>query len=122
MKIRALVVDDDKIQLRLFIAFLKKLNFEGNTAINGEEAVEKMRDGQYDICFMDIQMPVMDGIEATRIIKEEINRDIPIIAVTALDDFNYDKSIKEGLDDYLGKPVSLDQLKEVITKHCDQGN
>jgi len=122
MKIKALVVDDDKIQLRLLIAFLKKLNFEGNTAVNGEEAVKKMRDGHYDICFMDIQMPVMDGVEATKIIKEEINKDIPIIAVTALSNYNYDKSIEEGLDDYLSKPVSLEQLKEVITKHCDQGN
>ena len=120
MKIRALVVDDDKIQLKLLIAFLKKLNFEGNTAKNGEEAVNKMRSGHYDICFMDIQMPVMDGIEATKIIKEEVNKDIPIIAVTALNNFSYDKSIEVGLDDYLGKPVSLEQLKEVIDKHCKQ--
>jgi len=120
MKIRALVVDDDKIQLRLLTAFLKKLNFEGNTAVNGEEAVNKMRNGRYDICFMDIQMPVMDGIEATKIIKEEINKDVPIIAVTALSDFNYEKSIKEGLDDYLSKPVSLEQLKRIINKHCNE--
>lgn len=122
MKIRALVVDDNGMQLRLLIAFLKKLNFEGDIARNGEEAVNKMRSGQYDICFMDIQMPTMDGIEATKIIREEINKDVPIIAVTALDDFNYDKSIKAGMNDYLNKPVSQEQLKEVIAKHCDQGN
>jgi len=118
MKIRALVVDDDRLQLKLLIAFLKKLNFEGNTAENGEEAVKKMRAGQYDICFMDIQMPRMDGVEATKIIKNEITKDMPIIAVTALEDFNYDRSIKEGLDDYIKKPVSMEQLKEVIVKHC----
>ncbi len=118
MKIRALVVDDDKLQLRLIMAFLKKLNFEGSTAENGVEAVELMRKGHYDICFMDIQMPRMDGIEATRTIKKEINKDIPIIAVTALSEFNYDLSIKMGLDDYMGKPVSLEQLKKVIEKHC----
>ncbi len=118
MKIRALVVDDDKLQLRLITAFLKKLNFEGSTAENGVEAVELMKNGHYDICFMDIQMPRMDGIEATRTIKKEINKDIPIIAVTALSEFNYDLSIKMGLDDYMGKPVSLEQLKKVIEKHC----
>ena len=120
MKIRALVVDDDKLQLTLLAAFLKKLNFEGNTAQNGEEAVEKLKDGQYDICFMDIQMPVMDGIEATKIIREKITKDMPIIAVTALDNFNYDRSIETGMNDCLKKPVSLEQLKEVIAKHCDQ--
>lgn len=120
MKIRALVVDDDKLQLTLFTAFLKKLNFEGNTAKNGEEAVEKMKAGQYDICFMDIQMPIMDGIEATKLIREEITKDMPIIAVTALDNFNYDRSIETGMNDCLKKPVSLEQLKEVIAKHCDQ--
>jgi len=67
-------------------------------------------------------MPVMDGIEATRIIKEEITKDVPIIAVTALNDFNYDKSIEAGMDGYLGKPVTLEQLKEVIAKHFNQGN
>jgi len=120
MKIRALVVDDDRIQLKLLIMFLKKLNFEGNTAKNGEEAVEKMKAGQYDICFMDIQMPIMDGIEATKLIREEITKDMPIIAITALDNFNYDRSIETGMNDCLKKPVSLEQLKEVITKHCDQ--
>jgi len=119
MKIRALVVDEDIIQLRLLTAYLKKLNFEGNTAVNGEEAVNKMRTGQYDICFMDIQMPVMNGIEATKIIKEEINKDVPIIAVTALINFNYEKCIKAGLDDYLSKPVSLEQLEGIIEKHCN---
>jgi len=120
MKIRALVVDDDKTQLTLITAFLKKLNFEGNTAANGEEAVNIMRDGQFDICFMDLQMPVMDGVEAAKIIKEEINKDLPIIAVTGMDNFQYDDNIKNFIDDYLIKPVSMEQLKEVIVKHCDQ--
>jgi len=120
MKIRALVVDDDKTQLTLITAFLKKLNFEGNTAANGEEAVNIMRDGQFDICFMDIQMPVMDGVEASKIIKEEINKDIPIVAVAGLDNFQYDDHIKKYMDDYIKKPVSMEKLKEVIEKHCDQ--
>ena len=122
MKIKALVVDDNKIQLTLLAAFLKKLNFESDTAINGEEAVNKIRGGQFDICFMDIQMPVMDGIEATKIIREEITKDIPIIAVTSLADFNYDKSIEVGMNDYLDKPVSLEQLEAIISKHCNQNS
>ena len=120
MKIKALIVDDDEIHLKILMMFLKKLSFEGSTALNGVEAVNLMKSGHYDICFMDIQMPVMDGIEATRTIKKEIDKDIPIIAVTALSEFNYDKSIEMGLDDYLSKPVSLAQLKDVINKHCKQ--
>jgi len=120
MKIRALVVDDDQTQLRLLTAFLKKLNFEGNTAVNGEEAVDKMRDGQYDICFMDLQMPIMNGLEASQIIKEEITKDVPIIAVTGMDNFQYDDNIKKCMDDFIEKPVSLERLEVIIAKHCDQ--
>lgn len=112
------MVDDDHVQLKLLVSFLKKMDFEGNTAADGKEAVEKLKDGQYDIVFMDIQMPEMDGIEATRIIREELNITLPIIAVTSMDDFDYDKSIASGMNDYLKKPVALEQLKEVITKHC----
>jgi CheY-like chemotaxis protein len=122
MKIRALVVDDDKVQLKLLLASLKKLNFEGDTASNGEEAVNKIRNGQFDICFMDIQMPLMDGVEATKIIREKINKDIPIIAITAMTDFDHNKSIASGMNGYLNKPITLEQLKEVIAKHCGQGN
>jgi len=116
MKIKALVVDDDGIQLKLLTTFLKKLNFEGNTATNGEEAVEKMRDGEYDICFMDIQMPVMDGWEATRRLKESVDtKHIPIIAVTAhAMEGDREKIIRAGCDDYIAKPVDIEDLLDKI--------
>ncbi len=122
MKIKALVVDDDHLLLKLLVKYLKELNFEGNSASNGQEAVDKLRNGQYDICFIDIQMPVMDGIEATKIIREEISKDIPIIAITSLSDFSYEKSLEAGMSDYLKKPVELATLKEIIAKHCNHIN
>ena len=118
MKIRALVVDDDPLNLKLLSVFLKKLNFEGDFAVDGKEAVEKTRNNSYDICFMDIQMPIMDGIEATKIIREEISKDLPIVAVTALSDFNLEKSLAAGMNDYLGKPVDLPTFKNIIAKYC----
>jgi len=120
VKIRALVVDDNILNLKLLTAFLKKMNFEGDAAVNGEEAVEKMRGNQYDICFMDIQMPVMGGVEATKIIRKEISQDIPIIAVTAVNDFTLKKSLEAGMTDYLSKPVSLAVLKTIISKYCNK--
>jgi len=121
-KIRALVVEDDRLQLKLLIIFLKKLNIEGNTATNGIKAIELARKGHYDICFMDIHMPVMGGVEATKFIKKENSKDMPIIAITAVDDFTYEKSLEIGMDDYLSKPVDIETLKAVISKHCIQAN
>jgi len=120
MKIRALVVDDDHLLLKLLVSYLKRLNFEGKTAVNGKEAVEILRTGQFDICFMDIQMPIMDGIEATKVIREEISKDIPIVAVTSLENFTYEKSLEAGMNDYLKKPVEFETLKEVIAKYCQK--
>jgi len=66
-------------------------------------------------------MPVMGGVEATKIIKEEVSKDMPIIAITGIDNFTYEKSIENGMDDYLNKPVDIETLKAVISKHCIKG-
>ena len=118
MKIRVLVVDDDPMQLKLLTTFLTKLNLTSTTAKNGIEAVERMREDRYDIILMDIQMPQMDGAEATRIIRNEISKDVPIIAVTAINNFTFKKCIELGMNDYLPKPVNAEMLNEVIAKHC----
>lgn len=116
-KIQTLVVDDDLLNTKLLVAFLKKLDCESDTAVNGEEAVAKIKDKQYDICFMDIQMPIMGGVEATKIIREEITKDLPIIAVTAIAEFTQDKSIEAGMNDCLSKPVSIELLKKTVAKY-----
>ena len=86
-------------------------------AWNGKEAVEMYEQSQPDLILMDIKMPEMDGLEATRIIRE-ISREIPIIALTA---FAFDddrvKALEAGCNDYLTKPLSAPLLKETIVKY-----
>ena len=118
MKYKALVVDDNALNLKLLTAFLKKLGCACDTAVNGQEAVAKAKNSIYDICFMDIQMPVMSGTEATKVIRETISQDLPIIAVTAVSDYTRERSLADGMNDYIGKPVDREKLKGILAKHC----
>ena len=111
--VKILVVDDNNINLRLATGMLAKLGLAADAATNGQEAVDKVREGGYDVVLMDMQMPVMDGIEATRHIR---NLDLPvqpsIIAVTA-NAFDSDREhcLEVGMDDFIAKPFSLDDLR-----------
>jgi CheY-like chemotaxis protein len=111
----ALVVEDSEVLRYLLSKQLAKLGINAEFARNGLEAVE-MAVNDYDLILMDISMPVMDGIEATTRIrqyeKEHDRRRVPIIAVTAFSERELSRAA--GMDDYLFKPVSLDQLKETI--------
>jgi CheY-like chemotaxis protein len=116
-----LVVDDNKVNLMVAEGLLSKLfNCKVDTAINGIEACEKVAEKQYDIVLMDMQMPDMDGLEATQIIRErESTKDthLSIIAMTANAMAEHKEAcIKSGMDDYLSKPVNSDKLKELIYK------
>jgi len=120
MNLKALIVDDNSMNVKLLSVFLKKLNIEWDIAINGQEAVDMTRNKPYDICFMDIQMPVMGGVEATKIIREEISTDLPIIAITAVVEFTPEKSLEAGMNDFIAKPVDLKVLKDIIFKYCNK--
>lgn len=118
--VRVLVVEDLRVNLLLLKKILEKHGCEVFSAVNGREAVEKMRENRYDIVFMDCQMPEMDGFEATRCIrKEEIphRRHTPIVALTA-DAMTGDreKCLNAGMDDYLNKPLKPEQITEVLRK------
>ena len=120
-KIKALVAEDNPINMKLITTTLKNMGIEADTANNGLEAFNKysMYPDKYDVIFMDIQMPIMDGIEATQEIlefeEEEELSHTPIIAVTA----NVLKGDKErflgsGMDDYISKPINKEELKRVL--------
>jgi CheY-like chemotaxis protein/HPt (histidine-containing phosphotransfer) domain-containing protein len=86
-------------------------------AVNGADAVAALRTNQFDIILMDIQMPVMDGLEATRIIRHEIRSNIPIIALTAnAVKGEMEKCIQAGMNDYLSKPFEEEELVQLIAK------
>ncbi|WP_184544673.1 response regulator [Mucilaginibacter sp. FT3.2] len=116
-KPRVLIVDDNPMNRMLVIKILQKRGFETDTAENGKIAVFKVRNQNYDIVLMDLQMPEMDGYEATRQIREWRNdkSNIPIIAMTAHTmPGEKEKCFEIGMNDFLPKPFFSDVLFEKI--------
>jgi two-component system sensor histidine kinase/response regulator len=115
--IRILVVEDSEANRDLMKAFFHGLGCIGDYAQDGQEAVEMLKDNakKYDLCFMDVQMPVMGGLEATKIIRQSISKDLPIIALTAaaLKD-DEEKCLAVGMNGYLTKPINMMQLRDKI--------
>ena len=120
-KLKVLMVEDNEINRSFFSKLLILKGIDYDIAVDGQEAVEACLAKHYDFVFMDCQMPVMDGYEATRRIRQEEgnNKHTTIIAMTAyaLSD-DAEKSIKAGMDDYLTKPLDHHKLTEVIYKYA----
>ena len=105
-KIKILVVEDIEINQLLMKTLLDDFGFEQDIASNGQIAIEKLQMKSYDIILMDLQMPVMNGFEATDYIRNQLNSKIPIIAVTAdVTTVDVDKCRAVGMNDYIAKPV-----------------
>lgn len=114
---KLLVVDDNPINQKFLYYSLRKY-FEIETANNGLEAVNMLEKNLFDVVLMDLSMPVMDGAEATRQIRESIshrNKNIPIIFVTT-NDFEHERirCMENGADDYLIKPIDVEKLLATI--------
>lgn len=115
--VRVLVAEDSIPNQELLKAHFASLGCICDYASNGQEAVDKLRDQSYDICFMDLQMPVMGGFQAAKIIREELRLTLPIVALTAADiQEEKEKCLKIGMSDYLSKPFGLEELKEKIIR------
>ncbi|GAA4845541.1 PAS domain S-box protein [Algivirga pacifica] len=120
---KLLFVDDFKTNRHIGRSILLKLGCEVDEAADGQQAVEKALSKDYDLIFMDIQMPVMNGLEATAKIHE-VRPDwkIPIIALTA---FTMEEEIQEfldaGLDDVLPKPIDTPRMVECLLEHLNRG-
>jgi len=119
--IKVLAVDDNDANLKLIKALLKEQVSEVITAVNGQEAVNLCKNEMFALIFMDIQMPILDGITALKQIKNQtFNNKTPIIAVTAhaLSE-EKDKLLKEGFDSYMTKPIDEAMLRHTIYEYCD---
>ncbi|MFA6378524.1 MAG: response regulator [Candidatus Omnitrophota bacterium] len=113
--IQVLIVDDSATNIDLIKAYFESIECAGDFATNGQEAIEMIKKKRYDICFMDLQMPVMNGFAATQIIRQDISRDLPIVALTAADAAEDKEKCKEiGFDDFLSKPFNMDEFKNKI--------
>ncbi|MBF0572681.1 MAG: response regulator [Desulfamplus sp.] len=118
---RILIAEDNIINQKVALSILKKLGFHADVVCNGEEAIKVLRSINYDIVFMDCQMPEMDGYEATRLIREPetgvIDKDITIIAMTAnAMKGDREKCLQIGMNDYLAKPIRPDPLNKILEK------
>jgi signal transduction histidine kinase/CheY-like chemotaxis protein/HPt (histidine-containing phosphotransfer) domain-containing protein len=119
---KVLVVDDSKTNRVMAVRMLAKLGFIADSVDNGKDAVDMVAEGNYDLVFMDLQMPKMDGLDATAMIMELVKDNKPkIIALTA-NAFEEDRQMcfDAGMDDYVSKPLTLQKLREVILAHLDK--
>ena len=115
--IRALVVEDNPINQMLVVKVLQKQGFETDVAENGKIALDKYLTGHYDIILMDLQMPEMDGYEATQHIRnlESGKKDVPIIAMTAHTiKGELERCLDIGMNDFISKPFNVSELYEKI--------
>jgi CheY-like chemotaxis protein len=116
---KVLVAEDNDSNFILMTYILKKY-YEYDRARNGQEAVDMVEKNAYDIVLMDIKMPVVDGLTATKTIKEKCP-DLPVIALTA-NAFDSDRqaAFEAGCDDFLSKPVSSELCIQTIRKYLGE--
>lgn len=115
---RLLVVEDNKVNQQVAVSRLQRLGYSVETADNGAIALEMLAESDYDLIFMDCQMPVLDGYEATRKIRklEGIKAELPVIAMTAnAMSGDREKCLAAGMSDYLSKPVKNDELTRILS-------
>ena len=119
MTVRILLAEDNIVNQMVAVGILKKLGLRADAVANGAEAVDALKTIPYDLVLMDVQMPVMDGLEATRRIRNPhsavLNHQIPIIAMTAgVMQEDRDRCLNAGMNDYVTKPVSPQALAEAL--------
>ncbi|WP_378924221.1 ATP-binding protein [Pelagicoccus mobilis] len=119
---RVLLVEDDLENMRLIEAKLRKLGVGFDWAKNGLDATEKVKENDFDLVLMDVRMPLMDGLEATRVIREkeldEASGRVPIVAMTAhASERMRVECARVGMDGYMSKPIQFDQLENYIKRY-----
>ena len=121
--VKILVVEDIALNQLLMKTLLEDFGFEMEVAGNGKIALEKLRTTRYDVVLMDLQMPVMNGFEATEYIRNHLNLKVPIIALTAdVTTVDVEKCKAVGMNDYISKPIDDKLLYSKIIKFLKQAN
>ena len=117
--LRMIVADDNYVNRRATLEMLRLMGYQPDSASSGGEVLERLAREHYDVVFMDVQMPGMDGLEATRRIRRDSppDRQPRIVALTAAA-FPEDRArcLEAGMDDYVSKPVDLDELTRALQR------
>jgi CheY-like chemotaxis protein/signal transduction histidine kinase len=115
--LRILIAEDNPVNQKLAIKVLTKLGYNPQVAQDGKEVLEVVSNSRYDLILMDVQMPAMDGLEATRMIRLCLEVQPVIIAMTANSmQGDRDECLRAGMDDYISKPIHLEELVIVLEK------
>jgi CheY-like chemotaxis protein len=123
-RLRVLVAEDNEVNQKLILLLLKKLGYDADLSVNGQEALEALRRRRYDVVLMDVEMPVMDGLEASRSIHREFPEDERprIIAMTAnAMQGDRETCLAAGMEDYLTKPIHADELAAALAYGAPAG-
>lgn len=123
--VNLLIVEDNKINQKVLLAMLKKLGIRCSICENGQESISRIRENDYNFVLMDCHMPVMDGYEATKRIRNgeagKSNKDIIIIAITATNaDEDRRVCLESGMNEFISKPITPDNITYMIKKFSDK--
>ena len=115
--IRTILVVEDYEDARFMMKFrLEKLGFRVLEAADGYEAIDVLKEHNPDLVLMDLSLPLMDGLTATRYIKD-MKQGVPVVAVTAHTNYYCEKAIEAGCDEVISKPVEFDKLQTAISHY-----
>jgi CheY-like chemotaxis protein len=120
---KVLLAEDNEINIMLFQEYMRCWNIECDVAENGLVALQKVKENKYNMVFMDLQMPEMDGYQATENIRQVLGKqyaELPIIALTASNtQESRDKAQETGMNDYITKPINASLLQSLIQKYSN---
>ena len=119
--VRVLLAEDNAVNRRVALKTLEKLGYRADAVENGAEAVEALAARRYDVVLMDVQMPEVDGLEATRMVRDPasavLDHAVPVVALTAhARAEDREQCLAAGMDDYLSKPIRPDELAAVLSR------
>jgi two-component system cell cycle response regulator DivK len=115
---KVLVVEDNPLNMELVLEILEAHDLAADKAEDGEKAIEKMENEDYDLILMDIELPGKDGVEVTKIIKEKYKK-TPIIALTSYAmKGDKERFLAAGFDEYMSKPIDVSEFMKRLKKYC----
>ena len=114
---KVLVVEDNPLNMELVVEILNARGFTVDTAIDGEEAIKKIENEDYDLILMDIELPGMDGVEVTKIIKMKYKK-MPVVALTSYAmKGDRERFLAAGFDEYISKPLDISDFLKRLEKY-----